>query len=151
MNKIIITFCFFASMLMLSCTTSKSVVSQNADLSKYEYASIIDNDTYHIPPQLMEYEIQLFDAVEESRLKLVNDMRIQELSPAQQSKLLIVKYGVDVSDEESVVTVNFIDYQTGRPLVSCRGAFTSLGFSVPADIRGAIKRVAKQIAETFPK
>lgn len=149
MNKRIAILLFFISIVVSSCTTSKSVVSQNVDLSKYEYASIINNDTYHIPAQLMEYEIQLFDAVEGSRLKLVNDMRIDELPPTQQSKLLIVKYGVDILQEQSVVTVNFIDYLTGRPIASCRGAYTTLGFSTAADIRGAIKRVAKQIAETF--
>ena len=147
MNKIIITFLFLIGITASSCT---SVVSQNVDLSKYEYASIINNDTYHIPAQLMEYEIQLFDAVEGSRLKLINDMRINELTATQQSKLLMVKYGVDVLEEKSIVTVNFIDYLTGRPIASCRGAYTTLGFSVSADIRGAIKRVAKQIAETFP-
>ena len=146
-----ITLLFFISILVSSCTTSKSVVSQNVDLSDYMYASIINNDTYHIPAQLMEYEIQLFDAVEGSRLQLVSDLRISELTAAQQSKLLLVKYGVDISDEESIVTVNFIDYLTGRPVASCRGAYTSLGFSVSADLRGAIKRVAKQIADTFPK
>lgn len=151
MNKAIITLLFFIGIAVSSCTTSKSVVSQNADLSKYEYALIINNDTYHIPAQLMEYEIQLFDAIEGSRLKLVNDMRISELTSAQQSKLLMVKYGVDVLEEESIVTVNFIDYLTGRPIASCQGAYTTLGISVSADIRGAIKRVAKQIAETFPK
>ncbi len=150
MNKIIITFLFLVGITVSSCTTSKSVVSQNVDLSKYEYASIINNDTYHIPAQLMEYEIQLFDAVEGSRLKLINDMRINELTATQQSKLLMVKYGVDVLEEKSIVTVNFIDYLTGRPIASCRGAYTTLGFSVSADIRSAIKRVAKQIAETFP-
>ena len=132
MNKVIVTFLLLIGIVASSCTTSKSVISQKADLS-------------------MEYEIQLFDAIESSRLKLVNDIRIGELSPNQQSKLLMVKYGVDILEEESVVTVNFIDYLTGRPIASCRGAYTTLGFSVSADIRGAIKRVAKQIAETFPK
>lgn len=146
-----ITLLFFIGIAVSSCTTSKSVVSQNVDLSNYAYASIINNDTYHIPAQLMEYEIQLFDAVEGSRLQLVSDLRISELTAAQQSKLLLVKYGVDVSDEESIVTVNFIDYLTGSPVASCRGAYTSLGFSVSADLRGAIKRVAKQIADTFPR
>lgn len=146
-----ITLLVFIGIVVSSCTTSKSVVSQNVDLSDYVYASIINNDTYHIPAQLMEYEIQLFDAVEGSRLQLVSDLRISELTAAQQSKLLLVKYGVDVSDEESIVTVNFIDYLTGRPVASCRGAYTSLGFSVSADLRGAIKRVAKQIADTFPR
>ena len=151
MNKSIVTFLLLIGIIASSCTTSKSVVSQNANLSKYEYASIINNDTYHIPAQLMEHEIQLFDAIEESRLKLINNMRIGELTPTQQSKLLMVKYGVDVSDEQSVVTVNFIDYLTGRPIASCQGTYTTLGFDVDADIRGALKSVAKQIAETFPK
>lgn len=149
MNKII-TFLFFISIAVSSCTTSKSVVSQNVDLSKYEYASIINNDTYNIPAQLMEYEIQLFDAVEGSNLKLINDIRINELTSTQQSKLLIVKYGVNITDEESIVTVNFIDFLSGRPIASCRGAYTTLGFSVSAAIKGAIRQVANQIVETFP-
>ena len=125
MNKVIVTFLLLIGIVASSCTTSKSVISQKPDLSRYEYASIINNDTYHIPAQLMEYEIQLFDAIESSRLKLVNDIRIDELSPNQQSKLLMVKYGVDILEEESVVTVNFIDYLTGRPIASCRGAYTT--------------------------
>ncbi|MDE5928270.1 MAG: hypothetical protein K2G98_07325, partial [Duncaniella sp.] len=109
-------------------------------------------DTYHIPAELMEYEIMLFDAVEDSRLKLVSDARIYELSRPQQEKLLLVKYGVSICTEETIVTVNFIDYFTGRPVASCRGAYSSLGVAGAShDIKGAIKRVAKQISETFPK
>lgn len=143
-------FFLLSLFLLYSCTTSKTVVSQNVNLSKYEYASIINNDTYHIPAELMEYEIQLFDAVENSRLKLVSDARIYELTTAQQKKLLLVKYGVNVQQEETVVTVNFIDYETGRPVASCRGAYSSLGVAGAGhDIKEAIKRVAKQISETF--
>lgn len=141
-----------AVVLSVSCTTSKSTVSNNVNLSRYEYASIINNDTYHIPAELMEYEIQLFDAVENSHLKLVSDARIYELSRSQQDKLLLVKYGVNVQPEETIVTVNFIDYSTGRPVASCKGAYTSLGIAGAShDIKGAINRVAKQISDTFPK
>lgn len=136
--------------LLCSCTTSKTVISQNVNLSKYEYASIINNETYHIPAELMEYEIQLFDAVESSRLQLISDRRIYDLSPQQQNKLLLVKYGVNQNNDEAIVTVNFIDYMTGRPVASCRGAF-GLGLNNAGDLKGAIKRVAKQISETFPK
>lgn len=136
--------------LITACTTSRSTVSQNVDLSKYEYASVINNDTYHIPAELMEYEIQLFDAIEQSRLKLVSDMRIYELSQSQQSKLLLVKYGVNVKEEETIVTVSLIDFETGRPVASCRGAYSSLGIAGASnDINGAIKRVAEQIRKTF--
>lgn len=100
----------------------------------------------------MEYEIQLFDAVENSHLQLISDARIYELAPSQQEQLLLVKYGVNIKQEETVVTVNFIDYMSGRPVASCRGAHSSLGVTgVASDIKGAIKRVAKQISETFPQ
>lgn len=151
-KKINYIVAFLAIMLISACTTSKSTVSTNVNISKYEYASVINNDTYHIPAELMEYEIQLFDAVENSNLKLVSDARIYELTPTQQEKLLLVKYGVNVQPEETIVTVNFIDYFTGRPIASCRGAYSSLGIAGAGhDIKEAIKRVAKQISETFPK
>lgn len=139
-----------AMIINSACTSSKSTVSTNVNLAKYEYASIINNDTYHIPAELMEYEIQLFDAVENSRLKLVSDALIYSLSRSQQEKLLLVKYGVNVKEDETIVTVNFIDYLTGRPVASCRGAY-SLGLSHDSDLKGAIKRVAKQISKTFSK
>jgi len=139
------------STITVSCTTSQSVVSQSADLSKYKYASVINNDTYNIPAELMEYEIMLFDAVEASRLKLISDMRLYELTPEQQAQLLIVKYGVNIRQEETVVTVNFIDYLSGRPVASCRGAYSTLGISSSADMKGAIKRAEEQISQTFPK
>ena len=85
MNKVIVTFLLLIGIVASSCTTSKSVISQKADLSRYEYASIINNDTYHIPTQLMEYDFFFFDAIESSRHKLVIYIRIDELSPNQQS------------------------------------------------------------------
>lgn len=135
---------------LIGCTTSKTTLSNNINLSRYKYASIINNETYHIPAELMEYEIQLFDAVESSRLQLVSDLRIYELSPEQQSQLLLVKYGVQQNKDEAIVTVNFIDYMSGRPVASCRGAY-GLGFDRAGDLKGAIKRVTKQISETFNK
>lgn len=150
MKKLILPFLIVAAFLFGSCTASKSTVSNNVNLARYEYASIINNDTYRIPPELMEYQIQLYDAVEESKLQLVSDARIYDLTPSQQERLLLVKYGVNVQTEETVVIVSFIDYLTGRPVASCQGAYSSLGVaSASHDINGAIRRVAKQISDTF--
>ena len=150
MKKSLLITVIFLGWLVASCTTGRSVVSQNVDLSKYRYASIINNDTYQIPAELMEYEIQLYDAVEGSGLELVSDMRLYELQPRQREQLLLVKYGVSISEEKTVVTVNFIDYSTGRPVVSCSAATTSL-VSYQYEMNGAIKNVANQIAKTFQK
>lgn len=135
---------------LMACTTSKTTLSKNVDLSDYRYASVIDNEIYHIPAELMEYEIQLFDAVEASGLRLVSDLRIYELPQQQKAQLLLVKYGIQQTKEEAIVTVNFIDYMSGRPVASCRGAY-GLGLDRAGDLKGAIKRVAKQIATTFRK
>ena len=49
-----------------------------------------------------------------------------------------------------VEALNFIDYNTGRPVASCKGAYSSLGVAGAShDIKGAINRVAKQISDTF--
>lgn len=150
MKNFISILIYPAIILILSaCTTSKSTVSSHVDLSGYQYASIINNETYHIPAELMEYEIQLFDAVEASRLKLVSDYRIHELKSHQQEALLLVKYGISQNENETIVTVNFIDFMTGRPVASCRGAF-GLGLSYGQDLKVALKRVTEQIAKTFP-
>lgn len=136
-------------MILTSCTTSKSVVSQGVNLSKYKYVAVIDDDTYRMPPELVQYQIQLYDAVEQSGLTLINQYRINELTQSEQSALLLATFGVAVSQEETVITVNFIDFNTDRPLVSCRGAYNTLGISHDADIKGALKRVGEQISKTF--
>ena len=138
-------------MILTSCTTSKSVVSQGVNLSKYKYVAVIDDDTYRMPPELVQYQIQLYDAVEQSGLTLINQYRINELTQSEQSALLLATFGVAVSQEETVITVNFIDFNTDRPLVSCRGAYTTLGISHDADIKGALKRVGEQISNAFKR
>ena len=139
----------FLLMSLTNCTTSKSVVSQGANLSKYKYVALIDNDTYRIPPELIQYQIQLYDAVERSGLTLINQYRINELTRDEQSALLLATFGVTTSQEETIITVNFIDFDSDRPLASCRGAYSTLGISSNADIKGAIKRVGEQISKTF--
>lgn len=133
-----------------SCTTSKTTVSQSADLSKYKYASLTDVMNYQGSAALMEAEVKIYDAIDNSRLQMIGDQAINELSYEQKQQLLLVRFGVTQNDEESIVTVNFVDYFTGRPVASCRGAF-GLGMDRQGDFNGAIKRVASQIEKTFPK
>lgn len=151
MKKCIFIFSVFLSMLLASCTVSKSVISQGADLTKYKYVTVIDNDTYRMPPELVQYQIQLYDAVEKSGLTMVSQYRTHDLTPEEQSTLLIAKFGISARQEETVVTVNFIDFNTDRPLVSCQGAYSTLGISANADIKGALKRVGEQISKAFKR
>lgn len=66
MKKYIFIFSLFLSMVLTSCTVSKSVVSQVVNLEKNKYVAVLDNDTYRLPHELVQYQIQLYDAVEKS-------------------------------------------------------------------------------------
>ncbi len=134
---------------LVSCTTSRSTVSASADLSKYQYASVIDVVSDQSSASMVEAEVKIFDALDASRLQLVGAHRIGELTDAQKDALLLVRFGV-TQTEEAVVSANFVDYMTGRPVASCRGAF-GLALDYEGDFNGALKRVSEQIVKTFPK
>ena len=137
-------------LFLLSCTTSKTTVSQSANLMKYQYASLTDVMSYHGSASIMDAEVKIYDAIDNSRLQMVGEHAISELTNEQKQALLLVRFGVTQNEDEAVVTVNFVDYFSGRPVASCRGAF-GLGIDRQGDFNGAIKRVASQIEKTFPK
>ena len=150
MNKVRFQVIVILCLVLSACTASKTKYYLTSQLDRYEYVSVVNDDTYHIPAELREYEAQLFDAVESSRLQLVSDNGIHELNPQQQSGLLLVRYNVNQTDDQTVVTANFIDYTTGRLIASCRGAYGS-GLDRAGDLKEAIKRVQRQISVTFPR
>lgn len=150
MNKTANLLMLMLCICVVSCTTSKTTISQSADLSKYRYATITDVMNYQGSAALMDAEVKIYDAIDNSRLEMIGDHAINDLSYEQQQQLLLVRFGVTQDDEESIVTVNFVDYFSGRPVASCRGAW-GLGMDRQEDFNGAIKRVASQIEKTFPK
>ncbi len=133
---------------MISCTTSRTIISNTANLDNYKYASLTDVMRYNGSASLMDMEVQIYDAIEGTRLEMIGDRRIEELSPTQKSQLLLVRFSATQSDEESIISVNFVDYMTGKPVASCRGAF-GLGLDRNLDMKGAINRVKKQIQNLF--
>ena len=57
---------------------------------------------------LMDAEVKIYDAIDNSRLQMIGDQAIGELSYEQKQQLLLVRFGVTQNDEESIVTVNFV-------------------------------------------
>lgn len=133
---------------MISCTTSRTVISDTANLGKYKYASLADVMGYNGSASLMDIEVQIYDAIDGTRLEMIGDRRIEELSSAQRTQLLLVRFSATQNDEESIISVNFVDYMTGKPVASCRGAW-GLGWDRDGDMKGAINRVKKQIQNLF--
>jgi hypothetical protein len=141
---------FFLTLFLVGCTTSKSTVSQSADLSAYEYAMLADVMYNNAPPQVMDADVKIYDAIDASRLKMVGEQELYNLTHEQRKQLLLARYTITQTGEETVVSVNFVDYFTGRPIASCRGAY-GMGMDHDADYNGAMKKLAAQIKATFPK
>ena len=97
----------------------------------------------------MDIEVKVYDALEATRLETIGDKRINELSFDIKKQLLLVRFSASQNDEESIVSVNFVDYMTGKPIASCRGVF-GLGWDKDGDMKGAINRVVEQIKKLFP-
>ena len=133
---------------LVSCTISKSIISDSAYIQKYQYASITDVMNYSGSASLMDAEVYIYDAVASTKLTMVGDKRIQELNADQKERLLLVRFGVSQNKDETVVSVNFVDYLTGKPVASCTGSY-GLGLDKDGDMKGAIKNVTKEIHKVF--
>lgn len=82
---------------LVSCTTSKTTVSQTVDLSKYKYASLTDIMNYQGSAALMDAEVKIYDAIDNSRLQMIGDQAIGELSYEQKQQLLLVRFAFALS------------------------------------------------------
>jgi hypothetical protein len=66
----------------------------------------------------------------------------------KKKELLLVKYSATQSEEESIVSINFVEYLTGRSVASCRGAF-GLGWTKEQDMDIAVNNVLEQMKKLF--
>ena len=70
LHVILLSVFLFAFM---ACTTSRTVVSDSADLSKYKYATISDVMNYAGSAALMDMEVKVYDVLSQTRLRMIGD------------------------------------------------------------------------------
>lgn len=75
-------------LFLVSCSTSRTIVSNSAELDKYKYASLKDVTSYYGSAALMDIEVKIYDAVSDTRLEMVGDKRIIDLTPIQKSAVI---------------------------------------------------------------
>ncbi len=132
------------ALVLSSCSTDKSITSKGVNLSKYEYASIVQARNSIGTVTDIEIEPGIYDAVEATRLQMVGERRIKELSSEQREKLVLVKYAATSTPEKSVISVTFEDYMTGKVVASCRSS-NSFSLTRQRDVDRAIKKLAARI------
>jgi len=149
MRKTTLIFSLIISLIWFTaCTTTKSIVSNSANLEKYNYATITNVMDYSGAAALMNIEVEIYDALSSTRLQVIGDRQVDSLSDLQKQQLLLVRFSASQSEDESVVSINFTDYRTGKPIASCRGAY-GIGWTKEKDMIEAINRALEQMKKLF--
>ena len=139
-----ILFVFLTAMVFTSCSTDKTMIAKGVNLNKYEYASIVKGQTIHGTETDIEIEPGIYEAIEETRLKMVGERRIDDLTTEQKEKIVLVKYAATSNEKESTLSVSFEDYMTGKTVASCRSS-NSFALTRQRDVDRAINKLAKRI------
>lgn len=136
------------ALVLSSCSTDKTMIAKGVDLKKYEYASLTQTKNGFGTTTDIEIEPGIYDAVESTRLQMVGERRIEELSSDQKGKLVLVKYSATSTQEQSVLSVSFEDYMTGKTVASCR-ASSKGAWTRQRDMDRAISKLASRIKSVW--
>ncbi len=125
--------------------TDWTVVPNRAMLAKYHFGAMDYVVTENGAATLTDLEFRVYDALTTTRLMMVGEGQIETLSDEQKQQLLVVRVSssVSVDSNRTIVSIDFVDYMTGRPLASCKGAWRG-GITAKRDMKRATD---KAIAE----
>ena len=135
---------FLGALVLSSCSTDKTMIAKGVNLNKYEYASIVKGQTIHGTETDIEIEPGIYDAIEATRLQMVGERRIEDLTKQEKEKLVLVKYAATSIEAKSTLSVSFEDYMTGKTVASCRSS-NSFALTRQRDVDRAIRKLAKRI------
>lgn len=139
-----------SAIVLSSCSTDKTMIAKGVNLNTYEYASIVKGQTIHGTETDIEIEPGIYDAIESTRLQMVGDRRIDDLTRQEKEKLVLVKYAATSSEQKSTLSVSFEDYMTGKTVASCRASNRS-AFTRQRDVDNAIKKLTSRIHSIWRK
>jgi hypothetical protein len=136
------------ALVLSSCSTDKSMIAKGVNLNNYQYASLTQARNSYGTVTDIEIEPGVYDAIEATRLKMVGERRINDLSSAEKGQLVLAKYSATSTDDESVISVSFEDYMTGKTIASCRAS--SKGAWVrQRDVDRAISKLRDRIIKVW--
>ena len=133
-----------SAMAFSSCSTDKTMIAKGVNLNKYEYASLTQSRNGQGAATDIEIKPGIYDAVEATRLQMIGDRRLEDLTPEQKEKLVLVKYSTTSEAQKSELSVSFEDYMTGKVVASSRVSSTST-FTHQAAVDKAVRKMANRI------
>ena len=130
---------FICIVILDSCASDLNFFSSSKG---YKFAYIDDSKDSGGDASLMNFKVQLQQALQSTDLTEVSKEDISNMSDEDKSKLMVLTLSGSQRRENSVATININDYKTNKVLASCNGVF-GFGFSTYDDMNGAIKKAIK--------
>ncbi len=136
------------ALVLSSCSTDKTMIAKGVNLNNYQYASLTQARNSYGTVTDIEIEPGVYDAIEATRLKMVGERRINDLSSAEKGQLVLAKYSATSTDDESIISVSFEDYMTGKTIASCR-ASSKGAWERQRDVDRAISKLRDRIIKVW--
>ena len=146
LNKYLIVL--LGALVLSSCNTDKTMIAKGVDLNKYGYASIVKGQTIHGTETDIEIEPGIYDALEVTRLKMIGEHRLNDITEEQKEQLVLVKYAATSDEAKSTLSISFEDYMTGKTVASCRSS-NRFALTRQKDVNRAIKKLATRIQKIW--
>ena len=137
-----------SAIVLSSCNTDKTMIAKGVDLNKYGYASIVKGQTIHGTETDIEIEPGIYDAIEATRLKMIGEHRLNDITEEQKEQLVLVKYAATSDEGKSTLSISFEDYMTGKTVASCRSS-NRFALTRQKDVNRAIKKLATRIQKIW--
>ena len=140
-----------ATLGLASCKkTDWTVVPNRSILANYHFAAMNYVASENGAATLTDQEFKVYEALTTTRLMVVGEGQIETLSAGQKQQLLTVRVSssVSVDSKRTIVSIDFVDYMTGRPLASCKGAWGA-GLTEKRNMRVATDKAIDEMKKLF--
>lgn len=148
MNKLSCVFVTFLSLLLVSCTSSKSVITiaNENDISKYKYVVFGNGD---------EGDAELADILMMVQNDISEKLQVVSADKARNLILLgekVLSPRINVKTEKwdgghTYISISFYDYDTNQSVAVVKSS--GIGISISQDQKLAYKAIKKELDKTF--
>lgn len=146
-----ILFIFLASFILTSCASTSYLVSKDANIDDYDFVVFdLNSAETKMAPSLCGFEVKIFDTLNSEGFKSLGEKEISLLSEDELKKTLLVNTNYSLVGNEVVLSLNFIDAFTGRPVANCYST-GDIGLGYSKGINKATEKIQSQIKLLFSK
>lgn len=144
MKQIRILLTFLIGVILISCSSSKAVISTGVDLSKYQYV-IFGNETTG-DRALDDIMLMVQNEIANTKLKVVSSYNLSSAG------LYILTPHINVTSEKwdgghTYITITFYDYFTNQAIVVVKSS--GIGMTVSHDQDIALGAIRKELQSVF--